>query len=104
MSNILPDRSIALVYRTRPEQIKLSVLTTMLGDQARLIHTGQHHDPALTEGRPHLQLAVGGAPRGVQIGAELTAADHDSADHTQTLTLQQSSRPLMSPSPLPVIR
>lgn len=49
MSNILPNRSIALVYGTRPEQIKLSVLITMLGDQARLIHTGQHHDPALTD-------------------------------------------------------
>ena len=72
MSSTLPARSIALVYGTRPEQIKLSVLITLLGDQARLIHTGQHHDPALANSQAHLQLAVGGAPRGVQIG-EATA-------------------------------
>lgn len=74
--SVLPDQSIALVYGTRPEQIKLSVLSTLLGGQARLIHTGQHYDPHLTGGlRPHLRLAVGGRPRGIQVGqatADLT--------------------------------
>lgn len=65
----LPDRSIAVVFGTRPEMIKLSVLITLLGDTARLIHTGQHYDPALTFGhRPHQRLEVGGRHRGQQIG------------------------------------
>ncbi|MGW0885396.1 non-hydrolyzing UDP-N-acetylglucosamine 2-epimerase [Streptomyces sp. NPDC002671] len=70
-----PTQSIALVHGTRPEQIKLSVLITLLGDRARVIHTGQHYDQPLTHSttRPHLQLSQGGHPRGVQIGA--TTAD-----------------------------
>ncbi|MFF4777601.1 non-hydrolyzing UDP-N-acetylglucosamine 2-epimerase [Microtetraspora fusca] len=73
-----PDRSIAIVLGTRPEEIKLSVLIALLGDQARVIHTGQHYSPDLTSHhRPHLQLQVGGRHRGVQIGtatAQLTEA------------------------------
>ncbi|MBT2212430.1 hypothetical protein [Actinomadura sp. NEAU-AAG7] len=69
-----PDRSIAFVYGTRPGQIKLSVLINLLGDHARLVHTGQHYDPDLDTRTgdlppPHLRLAVGGRTRGVQIGA-----------------------------------
>lgn len=87
----LPDRSIALVYGTRPEQIKLSVLGTLLGTRARLIHTGQHYDSALVHGavRPHLQLTVGGRPRGVQIGeatAQLTC--HFTADPPRAVIVQ----------------
>jgi UDP-N-acetylglucosamine 2-epimerase (non-hydrolysing) len=73
----LAPRSIAVILGTRPEMIKLSVLITLLGDQARVIHTGQHFDPALTRqnlwsGSPHLQLKVGGHHRGVQIGDATT--------------------------------
>ncbi|MDP9845217.1 non-hydrolyzing UDP-N-acetylglucosamine 2-epimerase [Streptosporangium lutulentum] len=79
-------RSIAVVLGTRPEMIKLSVLIALLGDQARVIHTGQHYDPTMTGEaassvhRPHLQMRVGGQHRGVQIGAataQLTQAWHD---------------------------
>lgn len=97
MSSALPDRSIALVYGTRPEQIKLSVLITLLGAQARLIHTGQHYDPALANGRPHLQLAVGGAPRGVQIG-EATAqiSRHFAADPPRVVIVQGDTNAALS--------
>lgn len=89
MSSALPARSIALVYGTRPEQIKLSVLITLLGDQARLIHTGQHHDPAFTQGRAHLQLAIGGTPRGVQIGEATAQISHHFAnDPPRTVIVQ----------------
>ncbi|GIH71012.1 non-hydrolyzing UDP-N-acetylglucosamine 2-epimerase [Sphaerimonospora thailandensis] len=74
------DRSIAIVLGTRPEEIKLSVLIALLGDQARVIHTGQHYSPDLTgHHRPHVQLHIGGQHRGVQIGAataQLTQAWH----------------------------
>ncbi|MBV9022412.1 MAG: UDP-N-acetylglucosamine 2-epimerase (non-hydrolyzing) [Streptomycetaceae bacterium] len=68
---------MAVVLGTRPEMIKLSVLIALLGDQARVIHTGQHFDTALTRqnlwsGSPHLQLKVGGHHRGVQIGNATT--------------------------------
>jgi UDP-N-acetylglucosamine 2-epimerase (non-hydrolysing) len=50
----LAPRSIAVVPGTRPEQIKLAPLIGLLGPAARVIHSGQHYDPAMTGVLPGL--------------------------------------------------
>lgn len=66
---------IAVVVGTRPEIIKLGVLAKILGDEAYLIHTGQHFDDNLsgafldTFGLPRPRICldrVGGAGQGEQ--------------------------------------
>jgi UDP-N-acetylglucosamine 2-epimerase (non-hydrolysing) len=77
------DRSVAVVFGTRPEVVKLAPVLWALGDAARTIHTGQHYDPALADALlaeldlapPELRLDVGGAPRGEQIGTAITALE-----------------------------
>jgi UDP-N-acetylglucosamine 2-epimerase (non-hydrolysing) len=67
---------VAVVFGTRPEVVKLAPVLWALGGTARTIHTGQHYDPALAGALlaelglepPDLQLEVGGAPRGAQLG------------------------------------
>ena len=49
MKHSLQPRSIAVVYGTRPEMIKLAPLVAELGPAAKLIHTGQPFDPELVE-------------------------------------------------------
>lgn len=76
-------RDVAVVLGTRPEIIKLAPLIRLLGERARVVHTGQHYDSALSGTffanfglpAPHLLLdgAMGPWGRGAQIG-ELTAA------------------------------
>ncbi|MFG3039419.1 non-hydrolyzing UDP-N-acetylglucosamine 2-epimerase [Streptomyces sp. NPDC048330] len=76
-------RDVAVVLGTRPEIIKLAPLIRLLGERARIVHTGQHYDSALSGTffanfglpDPHLLLdgATGPWGRGAQIG-ELTAA------------------------------
>ncbi|MER5888689.1 UDP-N-acetylglucosamine 2-epimerase (non-hydrolyzing) [Streptomyces sp. NPDC001941] len=75
-------RDVAVVLGTRPEIIKLAPLIRLLGARARVVHTGQHYDSALSGTffanfrlpAPHLLLdgATGPWGRGAQIGA-LTA-------------------------------
>lgn len=75
-------RDVAVVLGTRPEIIKLAPLIRLLGDRARIVHTGQHYDGALSGTffanfglpEPHLLLdgATGPWGRGAQIGS-LTA-------------------------------
>lgn len=72
---------VAVVLGTRPEIIKLAGIITELGDRVRLIHTGQHYDPQLSEvflsglglPGPHLHLDVGGDTRAQQIGRGVSA-------------------------------
>jgi UDP-N-acetylglucosamine 2-epimerase (non-hydrolysing) len=72
----LDPKSIAFVLGTRPELIKVAPLVRLFGDQARVIHTGQHYDEQLSGqflaelgiGQPDLLLEVGGRSRGSQIG------------------------------------
>lgn len=67
---------IAIVLGTRPEAIKLFVIAELLGERARIVHTGQHFDDNLASGvardlalpAPDVQLGLGGLPRGAQIG------------------------------------
>lgn len=67
---------VAVVLGTRPEAIKLFLIVELLGERARIIHTGQHFDDELASGvardlslrEPDVQLGLGGMPRGAQIG------------------------------------
>lgn len=77
---------IAVVVGTRPEIIKLAPVVNELGDEAWLVHTGQHYDPDLTDvffvgsgiSVPvHRLPGVGGLSRGHQVAgiiAQLTDA------------------------------
>ncbi len=73
-------RPIAVVLGTRPEIVKLAGIVALLGDRARVVHTGQHYDAALSDvffaefdlAVPLEVLDVGGRRRGAQIG-EATA-------------------------------
>jgi UDP-N-acetylglucosamine 2-epimerase (non-hydrolysing) len=73
---------VVVVLGTRPEIIKLAPVIHRLGPPVRLVWTGQHYDPTLTElffagsrlPEPSLRLeGVGGNSRGRQIAAVLTA-------------------------------
>lgn len=85
MSNAygLPPKSVAVVLGTRPEIIKLAHIIGLLGDAARIIHTGQHYDPKLSGSffgelslpEPHEFLEVGGTTRGNQIGEAIRRLD-----------------------------
>ncbi|WP_234101473.1 UDP-N-acetylglucosamine 2-epimerase, partial [Streptomyces venezuelae] len=79
----LPARSVAVVLGTRPELVKLAELIRALGPAARVVHTGQHYDDALSGDfldelglpEPEYLTGVGGQPRAVQVAAALTALD-----------------------------
>ncbi len=74
---------IAVVLGTRPEIIKLAKITELLGDDAHLVHTGQHYDENLSDvffdefnmQRPDTFIGVGGQTRGEQIGNGTVALD-----------------------------
>jgi len=74
---------IAVVLGTRPEIIKLARITQLLGDDAHVVHTGQHYDANLSDvfftefgmRPPDTHLGVGGQTRGAQIGNGTTALD-----------------------------
>jgi UDP-N-acetylglucosamine 2-epimerase (non-hydrolysing) len=77
------EHSIAVVFGTRPEVVKLAPVIWALGPAARTIHTGQHYDPALADvlmaelglAPPTLRLAVGGSSRGTQLGEAIALLD-----------------------------
>jgi len=74
---------IAVVLGTRPEMVKLAGIIAELGEQARVFHTGQHYDPALSGDvwsslglpEPEAVLDVGGATRAVQVASALHQLD-----------------------------
>jgi UDP-N-acetylglucosamine 2-epimerase (non-hydrolysing) len=76
----LPSRSVAVVYGTRPEIIKLSRIIAILGDRAFTIYSGQHFDrnlagdfiDELALAAPDLTLHVGGVSRAQQIAQVLS--------------------------------
>jgi UDP-N-acetylglucosamine 2-epimerase (non-hydrolysing) len=77
------SRPIAVVLGTRPEIIKLARITQLLGDDAHLVHTGQHYDPRLSDAffsefdmkPPDTFIGVGGQTRGQQVGNGTKALD-----------------------------
>jgi len=74
---------IAVVLGTRPEIIKLAKITQLLGDDAHLVHTGQHYDTNLSDvfftefgmRPPDTFIGIGGQTRGEQIGNGTAALD-----------------------------
>ncbi|MFJ5232078.1 non-hydrolyzing UDP-N-acetylglucosamine 2-epimerase [Kitasatospora sp. NPDC088391] len=80
--------SVAVVLGTRPELVKLAPLVHALGPAARLVHTGQHWDEALSGQflrdldlpEPQLLTGVGGRPRAGQIAVSLGQLDAAFAD------------------------
>jgi UDP-N-acetylglucosamine 2-epimerase (non-hydrolysing) len=74
---------IAIVLGTRPEIIKLARITELLGDDAYLVHTGQHFDSNLSDvffaefdmRPPDAFVGIGGQSRGEQIGNGTVALD-----------------------------
>jgi UDP-N-acetylglucosamine 2-epimerase (non-hydrolysing) len=68
--------SVAIVFGTRPEIIKLAGIIELLGDRARTIFSGQHFDDLMSRTvfedlqlpAPSVMLTVGGQSRARQIG------------------------------------
>jgi UDP-N-acetylglucosamine 2-epimerase (non-hydrolysing) len=89
--------SIAVVFGTRPEAIKLAKVIRLLGPAARTIHSGQHFTPEMARfihddlglEVPTVQLEVGGASRGRQIGQATTLLDEYLARHPATAVVVQ---------------
>ena len=83
MTNSTTTGRIGIVFGTRPEMIKLAPLVRALGDEATLIHTGQHYDVAMSQAfldefhlnSPHFLPPIGGRSRGAQIGAATIAIE-----------------------------
>lgn len=74
---------VAVVLGTRPEIIKLARIVDLLGDDAHVIHTGQHFDANLSDTfftefgmrPPDTTVGVGGRTRGEQIGVATAELD-----------------------------
>jgi len=83
MSSPKGQGQIAVVLGTRPEIIKLAKITQLLGDDAHIVHTGQHYDANLSDvffteldmRPPDTFIGVGGQTRGQQIGNGTAALD-----------------------------
>jgi len=83
MSRVRVPGTIAVVLGTRPEIIKLARITQLLGDDAYLVHTGQHYDANLSDvfftefgmRPPDTFIGIGGQTRGEQIGNGTAALD-----------------------------
>lgn len=78
-----PSSPILVVLGTRPEIVKLGPVIRALGDEAVVVHTGQHWDAALSDvflhqlgvPEPARFLGIGGGSRGEQIGDATRALD-----------------------------
>ncbi len=74
---------IAVVLGTRPEIIKLAKIVELLGDDAHVVHTGQHFDANLSSSffsefgmrEPDTMVGIGGRTRGEQIGLATAELD-----------------------------
>jgi UDP-N-acetylglucosamine 2-epimerase (non-hydrolysing) len=84
---------IAVVVGTRPEAIKLAPVTKLLGQEAIVIHTGQHFSAGMSGHlTPHIVLDAhnGGDPtRGHQLGNLVTALDRVFGQHHPDVVLVQ---------------
>jgi len=76
----MAPRTIAVILGTRPEIIKLAGIIDGLGDEAFVIHTGQHYDDDLSQifldrlglAEPAHRLQLGALSRAEQIGRGTT--------------------------------
>ncbi|EID52542.1 non-hydrolyzing UDP-N-acetylglucosamine 2-epimerase [Saccharomonospora xinjiangensis] len=69
--------TVALIVGTRPEAIKLAPLASLLGPEALVVHTGQHHTAGMTGHlTPDIELHTAhDTTRGAQLGAMTSALD-----------------------------
>lgn len=80
---VLPPKSVAVVFGTRPEIIKLARVITLLGESAWTVFSGQHFDRNLSGDffdelglpEPDETLGVGGRSRGAQIAQTVAGLD-----------------------------
>jgi UDP-N-acetylglucosamine 2-epimerase (non-hydrolysing) len=102
---MMKDRSIAVVLGTRPEIIKLAHIIRLLGPAARVVHTGQHYDPALSGvffhafglDDPTITLDIGGLSRGAQIGEAVASLDaHFGVDRPLAVVVQGDTNTTMA--------
>lgn len=98
-------RGVAIVLGTRPEMVKLAGIIKALGDDARVIHTGQHYDASLSSEVwtsmglpvPSARLNVGGTSRASQIASALAELDaHFEADPPAVVVVQGDTNATLS--------
>ncbi|MCI2422138.1 UDP-N-acetylglucosamine 2-epimerase (non-hydrolyzing) [Saccharopolyspora sp. K220] len=82
---------IAIVVGTRPEAIKLAPVAELLGPDAFVIHTGQHHTAGMIGHlAPHLVLDTQrDAARGHQLGSMTSALDQLLREHQPDAVIVQ---------------
>lgn len=93
----LPVGSVAIVFGTRPEAIKLAPIVEALGPAACVVHTGQHYDANMGSNvlddvgirRPEVALGVGGSSRGRQIGDATSKLDAQFCLHRPAVVVVQ---------------
>ena len=93
----LEPRSVAIVFGTRPEIIKLAGIIDLLGSGARTIFSGQHFDESLSQvffddlrlRQPDVTLAVGGRTRARQIGDLLLRLEEQFTKHRPAMVVVQ---------------
>lgn len=93
-----PGGDVAVVLGTRPEIIKLAPVVAALGERARVIWTGQHYDPGLSEvffdaagvASPTERLSgVGGATRATQVLTVMAGlGERFAANHPAAVVVQ----------------
>ena len=95
-TNLEPG-SVAVVFGTRPEIIKLAGMIELLGARARTIFSGQHFDESLSRiffddlrlPAPDVMLAVGGRSRAQQIGELLMRLEELFTAHRPAVVVVQ---------------
>jgi UDP-N-acetylglucosamine 2-epimerase (non-hydrolysing) len=93
----LDTGSVAVVFGTRPEIIKLAGIIELLGARARTIFSGQHFDESLSRiffedlrlPPPEVKLAVGGRSRAHQIGELMHRLEDQFAMHRPAVVVVQ---------------
>ncbi|CAM5371372.1 UDP-N-acetyl glucosamine 2-epimerase [Streptomyces spiroverticillatus] len=96
---IRPDGPpVTVVLGTRPEIIKLSQVSRLLGPRGRVVFTGQHYDPSLTDTfftgfrmpAPHATLrGVGGTSQIIQISRMITDLGNQFAEERPSAVVVQ---------------
>jgi UDP-N-acetylglucosamine 2-epimerase (non-hydrolysing) len=89
--------SVAIVFGTRPEIIKLAGIVRLLGPDACPIHSGQHDSYEMARsfldelhfGGPAVQLSIGSRSRGRQIGEATCALDEYFEDSPPAVVVVQ---------------
>lgn len=89
--------SVAVVFGTRPEIIKLAGIIELLGDRGRTIFSGQHFDDLMSRTvfedlqlpPPSVMMAIGGQSRARQIGELVQRLEEEFAERRPALVVVQ---------------